>query len=311
MDIKSCSRVLIFTFFLLFTVLPLKAKICLGCGNDNGGGGSGSGGPAYTCDTMGVIIYVDGSRPNNTGNGKSWNTAKKYLHSALAIANDCDSVFQIRVARGTYKPAITEINRDLTFFIGNNISLIGGYPTGGGNTPDHVNNPTILDAGLTEGVEAYHIMVIYDQSSNVSIKGFRFRNGFAEVAGSIELEEGINMSRQNGAAVFIRDNANVIFENCVFYSNIAVGSGGAIYSYASTVRFVNTIFSDNVAGDNGGAIYMQSNSTINVINSTFSKNLVYSGGGGAVYNTTGSTLNLHNSIVWGNTNSWNGRYYDL
>ncbi|HOY11697.1 MAG TPA: hypothetical protein PLY70_01100 [Saprospiraceae bacterium] len=306
MDIKSCSRVLIFTFLLLVSVLPLKAKICLGCPNDNGGGGSGSGGPAYSCDTMGSTIYVDISRPNNNGNGKTWASAKKYLHSALAISNECSSITTIRVARGTYKPSINGTNRDLTFFIGNNISLIGGYPEGGGNTPDHVNNPTILDAGLTEGVEAYHIMVIYDQSSNVSVKGFRFRNGFAEGSGSIEIDEGINMSRQNGAAVFIRDNANVVFENCAFYSNIALGSGGAIFAYASTVRFVNTIFSDNTAGVNGGAIYMQTNSTINVINSTFSKNLYYSGGGGAVYNTTGSTLNLHNSIVWGNTNSWNG-----
>ena len=294
------------TLILSICTYKLDGKICLGCGSDNGGGGSGSGGPAYNCDTMGNVIYVDISRENNSGNGKSWATAKKYLHSALDIANRCSNITTVRVARGTYKPNISSTNKDLTFFIGNNISLIGGYPSGGGSTPDHVNNPTILDGGLVEGTEVYHIMVIYDQSSRVLVQGFRFRNGFAEGSGSIELEAGVNMSRQNGAAVYVRDCADVRFEKCALYTNVALGFGGAIFSNSSTLRLVNTIFSDNTAGNDGGALYLQSNSIANISSSTFSKNYYYAGGGGAIYNTTGTQVNIANSILWGNTNTWNG-----
>ncbi|MBK6499593.1 MAG: hypothetical protein IPG00_16135 [Saprospiraceae bacterium] len=53
-------------------------------------------------------------------------------------------------------------------------------------------------------------------------------------------------------------------------------------------------------------MYLQTNSESNLTNCTFANNYYVSGGGGAIYNTTGSNINVYNTIIWSNTNSWNG-----
>ncbi len=295
---------ILISLLICFTIYNLNATRCQGCPNDNGGGGSGSGGPAYDCDTMGTVIYVDISRTTNTGNGKTWATAKKYLHSALDIANNCTGISAIRVARGTYKPAITGTNRDLTFYIGNNITIEGGYPTGGG-VANHVLNPTILDGELGTNINSYHIMIIYGQT-NVTVKGFRFRGGFADGVGNMEIGDGIFADRNDGAAIYMRNNGSVKIQDCAIYNNVSNDKGGSIYDYASNPQCRNVVFSDNVAGVDGGAIYMQAGSVGDFINCTFVDNLYFSGGGGAIYNTVSTIINVFNSIIWDNTNSWNG-----
>jgi len=47
------------------------------------------------------IIYVDASKLDDNGDGLSWQTAKKYLQSALALAISGDEIW---VAQGTYYP---------------------------------------------------------------------------------------------------------------------------------------------------------------------------------------------------------------
>ncbi|MFM2392636.1 MAG: hypothetical protein RLZZ546_613, partial [Bacteroidota bacterium] len=101
-------------------------------------------------------------------------------------------------------------------------------------------------------------------------------------------------------------NSNLKISNCAIYNNVANDDGGAIFSHNSEASFINTVFSDNTAGVNGGGIYLQTNSTVNFTNTVFVDNLYFSGGGGAIYNTVGTAVNIYNSILWDNTNSWNG-----
>lgn len=296
---------LIFCSLFLFVNYSFGTA-CTGCPNDNGGGASGSGGPAYDCDTMGTVIFVDISRPNNNGNGKSWATAKKYLQSALAIANNCTNITIIKVAEGTYSPNISGTNQDLTFFIGNNITLEGGYSSGGSSTPNHASNPTILTGYLATNINCYHIMVIYAQTGAVTISGFRFKDGFADGTGTLEIDNGVFIGRNDGAAVYSLNNNNVTFKNCAIYNNVANDKGGAIASNNSDIKYVNTVFTDNTAGVDGGGIYMWNTSTCTFTNCALVQNLYYSGGGGAIYNTVGTTATLYNTILWENTNTWNG-----
>ncbi|MBK6499592.1 MAG: hypothetical protein IPG00_16130 [Saprospiraceae bacterium] len=190
----------------------MYSAICQFCPNDNGGGG----GSSVDCTSYGETIYVDISRPNDNGDGKSWANAKKYLHTALDIANYCDEIQRIEVAQGVYKPAITSTNRDLTFFVGNDITIQGGYPSGGNTNPNHVLYQTILSGVLATGIETYHIMVIYNQIGGVSVHGCIFQNGFADGTGSLQIGNSVYMARDDGAAVYIKDNTAVNFKNCLF-----------------------------------------------------------------------------------------------
>jgi ribosomal protein L24 len=74
-----------------------------------------------------TIWYVDNDAPD-TGTGKSWNDAFKYLEDAL---NDTQiqSGDEIRVAQGTYKPdeGDTPLDRTATFQLINGVSVMGGY----------------------------------------------------------------------------------------------------------------------------------------------------------------------------------------
>jgi hypothetical protein len=88
---------------------------------------------------LSTIIYVD---INATGNnsGESWANAYTNLGSALTELNFCGVGTTIQVAAGTYlAPLNTTLNLDKL-----NASILGGYPTGGGNTRNPVANPVIV-----------------------------------------------------------------------------------------------------------------------------------------------------------------------
>lgn len=294
---------------LLFLLTRLQAQdnrvkpICATCE------GAGSAGASVSCTGILSTIYVDQSRATD-GTGKSWSSAKKTLQGALAIANRCSTVSTIKVAKGTYR-ASTSVNttaRDYNFFIGDPYTILGGYPGGAGpdsSVRDFVNNATIIDAEIQDLYESYHAISIYAVAGDISIDGFQIKNGFADGSGSVELEPGINMARNVGAAFYIREANNVFIRNCAIYSNVASSRGGAIFAYNSNVTLQNCVLVNNTSGTDGGAIYAQSISEINITNCTLYNNLNL-GGNDAVYATTGSTINSSNTIIWGNTDALAG-----
>jgi predicted outer membrane repeat protein len=79
------------------------------------------------------------------------------------------------------------------------------------------------------------------------------------------------------------------------------GSGGGIYSTASSPVLTNVVISGNTANDSGGGIYNQ-NSPAVLTNVTIVGNRATnaSGTGGGI-DTTNNTLQIRNSIIWGNT----------
>ncbi|HQO78972.1 MAG TPA: hypothetical protein PLG17_10740, partial [Thermodesulfobacteriota bacterium] len=73
----------------------------------------------------GADRYVDASAAG--GDGTSWETAFTDLQDALAAAADGDT---IHVAQGTYVPGDTQND---SFVMTKNLTLLGGYPAGGGD----------------------------------------------------------------------------------------------------------------------------------------------------------------------------------
>ena len=115
----------------LFTVIAILAVVL----------GAFSGGRAMQrAKAAEATCYVDAGA-TGTNDGSTWGNAFTDLQSALDPASGCTRAL---VAAGTYHPSPTSAYWS-TFQMRSGLEIIGGYPAGGGDTPDPANNPTILD----------------------------------------------------------------------------------------------------------------------------------------------------------------------
>jgi hypothetical protein len=201
------------------------------------------------------IIYVDASKADDNGDGLSWQTAKKYLQSALALANSGDEIW---VAKGTYYPdeGTGQINnplapfikgdndRNSTFQLKEGVSIYGGF-VGGETSRDQrnwENNPTILSGDLDQsgdinGNNTYHVVI---GANNAVLDGFTIAGGNANSA----------WPNEGGGGMY--NESSPMVTNCTFSSNSAHYGGGMCNYYHSSPTVTNCTFSSNSA-DIGGA----------------------------------------------------------
>ena len=138
--------------------------------------------------------YVD-ARAQGAGTGESWTDALVDLEAALSGAAAGD---EIRVARGTYKPAAGEVTPGDAFVLRDGLALRGGYAGLGAEDPDARDiqaNETVL-TGESKG---NHVVVSQGTSDATLLDGFtitlgwaygRPRDGAAEHGGFANLAEG-------------------------------------------------------------------------------------------------------------------------
>jgi hypothetical protein len=123
-----------------------------------------------------VDIYVDQNADGQFHNGTSWTNAYTDLQSALATANNEDTIY---VAQGTYKPGT---DRAATFQLINGVTLLGGYPTGGG-TRDPKTNVTTLSGDIgtprDSSDNSYHVVTGSGTNSTARLDGFTVSSGNA------------------------------------------------------------------------------------------------------------------------------------
>lgn len=266
-----------------------SSRICIPC---VGGGG---GGQPPSCVGYGVL-YVDANKPGASGDGKSWANAFKTLQEALNINNHCALVQTIRIAQGVYKPA-ADNNRTATFFVGNAVTLIGGYPTGGGTTPNPAAYPTSLDGDIgTAGVStdnSYHVMVIGGFTGNVTIEGLQIKNGYANGAGDINLYDNVYLPQFQAAGLYMTEDVTgtLTIRNCVFSNNTATGAGGAVTAFSGAVNIEQCVFYNNVS--NFGDVMLNYNGSFTVNKSTIHSTKA---------NSVTGNVALSNSIIWGHNN---------
>ncbi len=269
-------------------------------------------------------VFVDVSKTDDSGDGLSWATAKKYLQSALALAVSTDAVW---VAGGVYYPdegaGVTNNDQSATFNLIDGVKIYGGFA--GTETllteRDWATNETILSGDIdgndtnTDGnniAEAYTYIVgsnstnvLYVNGTVTSVTSSCEVNGFYITAGSAVNGGGIYYYSL-GAGL----EASAKVTNCSFSGNMAISSGGAIGCYPQSSGTVSPIitncsFSGNNA-ENGGAIALTSffdgNLNATITNCSFSGNSAVEKGG-AVYTYNFGTSNhfMKNCVLWGNT----------
>jgi predicted outer membrane repeat protein len=255
--------------------------------------------------------YVNSAATGNN-TGTSWNDAYTNLQSA--ICNACADT--IRVAAGTYKPAVN--NTDSTFEISRPLALYGGYPATGspaaGNR-DAVKYPTILSGNIGNPADSLDntglLVFVNGVTDSVHIDGFVIRDAYNTGSLAINAAGGAGMCiLYSNAGVhncqFINNhafpfggglsitNASVSTVNrCIFINNSAANTGGALYA-AGYLRLTGSVFEGNSAWGQGGAVY--AGAGFDVSNSVFYRNYttstntygvgggLYAAGGGNIYN---------------------------
>jgi predicted outer membrane repeat protein len=292
-------------------------------------GGSGTGTGLFTYIPT-VDRYVDSAATTGAYNGTSWANAFTNLQDALAST----SGGTIYVAKGTYKPGT---NRTDTFQLKNNVTLQGGYPTGGG-TRDSKANVTILSGNIGDTEvntdNSYNVVTASGTDSSAILEGFTVSGGNGDdsdgggmrnVNGSPTIREvtfsdnrasygggmyndggsptltnvtfSNNLAQYNGGGIHGIDAGNPVLQNVTFSGNSA-DYGGGMYN-ENTMSLTNVTFSGNTANTSGGGIY-SSNGNLTLMNVTFNGNSASQGNGGALFKD-GGTVTATNCIFWGNS----------
>ncbi|MFH1378548.1 MAG: choice-of-anchor Q domain-containing protein, partial [Planctomycetota bacterium] len=238
-------------------------------------------------------LYVDVNAPG-ADNGTDWPNAYLSLQSALGSAIGGDV---IHVAQGTYTPGS---NRTDSFTITDGLTLLGGYPTGGG-ARDPQANQTILSGDIgalgVRGDNSYHVI---QGATNATLDGFMVTAGYASGA-----------TDNTGAGLLILSTGAMTLSNCHFVENTAYdgsgGFGGAIYAngMTGTLTLTDCVFTRNTSWNTGGAIYMYGSAELVVDRCVFAGNAPlqapFSGGGAIRTHDTPSQI-LSSAFVgnWSN-----------
>ena len=181
------------------------------------------------CDPLerSKIVYVDASRPDDSGDGLTLATAKQTIKAAVNISKDigCENI--IMVAAGTYTG---ENNRNITLS-GHDIKL-RSFDGASATIVDLENSGRFLD--------------LYYTSKTSCIDGFTIKNGNITIDAA---------NYDNGGGM-IRVSGNAVIKNNVFNtSNVSGGSahGGALYC-SDGVELINNTFINCQSEDYGGAL---------------------------------------------------------
>lgn len=211
-------------------------------------------------------VYVDQNATGTTKDGTSWANAYEKITEAIASASDNNT---IHIAKGTYIGDVAST----AFTVNKSLTIIGGYPTGGG-TEDHIVNETILD-----GQSARRVVNITKGST---LKGLIIENGKEvdfdgaglRVASSSTLQDCIIRNnvceRASGTEALgggIYAAFNLVLVNCKVMNNTASSSsteanevkGGGVF-VKGTFKATNCLFLNNSSSSTsgnafGGAVY--------------------------------------------------------
>ncbi len=177
------------------------------------------------------------------GNGLTWSTAYNRLQTA--VLNSCADT--IRIAKGTYKPALS--NRDTSFNIYKNLVMMGGYPNTGNPTDavrNAVLNPTVLSGDIGASNDStdnsYSVMQVHCSDSTVLIDGIVIEKGNYDKPGSVMI---------GGGGIHSSGTKKLTINNCIIRNNYGK-YGGGLYTIWSNLDITKTVFTNNNAYQGGG-----------------------------------------------------------
>ena len=217
-----------------------------------------------TTPLFATTYYTDAARPDNTGDGLSWETARQTLQSAVNLASNGDTVL---VADGVYNLDSESDSR---------VDLPTGVTLQSANGPE----TTIID-GCNE------------------LRGV-FMNPGAQLIG-FSIIRGQTESNMAGAGICAQGYTSdtCLISNCVVTACQSLGNGGGAY-LNSTVILDSTIEGNECVAEGGGLYLSISTAERCIIKNNAA---AWSGGGGCFFQEgfSGQESYLINSLIEGST----------
>ena len=216
--------------------------------------------------------YVDASA-SGSGTGENWANAFNTIQEGIDACSGT-SPDTVHVAAGTYGENIV---------LDSYVTLLGGYPPGGGTRDPDLNVTTIDGQAVDSAVKI-------SSKTGVIIDGFTIQNGSADLG---------------GGGIYC-DNSSPTLTDCTISGNTAEYSGGGgIYCWHSSPTLTGCTINGNTAEySGGGGIYCYESSPT-ITNCTISGNRADYGGGG-IYCEYYSSPALSNCLIVGNSANYGG-----
>jgi phosphohistidine phosphatase SixA len=272
---------------------------------------------SVTADTLYVASIAEPG-----GDGRSWNSAYRYLTTALDAWKTGD---QIWVAQGTYRAddgeGRTRGDRTASFVIRQGMLIFGGFKLGETKRElrDWFRYPSVLNGDL-ENNDGDAVMADDPRRAentrhildlrNEAIDSTTIINGLTIVRGNADIEGGggaiigtgtprfrncrflYNASATVGGAIHATNVRRMALNYCVFERNWAI-EGGAVYINNDSIAkgpatyLRESFFINNTARDAGGAVVISNHELPYVSSCVFAGNQVTGVGakGGAFYAT--------------------------
>ncbi|WP_414617434.1 LamG-like jellyroll fold domain-containing protein [Dyadobacter sp. 32] len=264
------------------------------------------------------ILYVDGARPDDNGDGSSWATAKKDLQVAFVLAAAYD--LDVWVAKGTYIPirptnnlAIVSVgNRYNAFALLPNLKIYGGFAGTETLLSERdltiAANASILSGDLSGNdgpnfanntENAYHVVVSGNSDAPILLDGFTITGGNANGPNTAQI-----FHARSGGGVYI-NTGTLSLSNLIIKSNSSLIMGGGLYSTGATLNMNNNVVAVNKSGYGGGLYVKLGASTIS--NNVIAGNSCSSQGGGI--NLDEGNISAFNNTIVGNSAPNSGALY--
>lgn len=256
---------------------------------------------AVTISSDAATFYVDASRPDDSGDGLSWSTAKQTIQAAVGRAAEQDLVL---VTNGFYnlgfKVAADLDVADDSFehLLRNRVCIEGAVTVRSVNGPEVTFIEGAADPSHSKGLGADAIRCAYVAAGGV-LDGFTLREGYSEKISDFYPDES-----GGGALLIDRGQLN----NCIVRNCTGNWGGGIMVSYNSSLN--NCLVIDNFGISDAGGVVAEYGSTLR--NCTIINNFSREGSGGAYLDESV----LVNSIVYNNesrdyaVDEWNLEAYE-
>jgi len=215
------------------------------------------------------------------GDGTSWSHAFRNLKDACEAALEFpeDVSKEIWIAKGTYKPSITD-NREEYFRIAANTSYLGGF-AGNETSKSERNpdaNPVIVSGKLYNDVYSYNLFGSFNDNNSVIII-----NGdvtFENINFNGTRASSTSGGRSGGGAIRVNfgNESNEFKVISCSFNDFDSYSGGAIYSANGMVEILSSAFNNTIAVY-GGAVYLAGNGEAKIDNVTIKNSSANRGGG--------------------------------
>ena len=191
----------------------------------------------------GTTYYVDANRPDDSGDGLSWQTAKRTIQAAIDQTANINIPDRVIIAEGLYTGA-GNYNLDPD---GRSIIIQSTDP----NDPNVVAS-TIIDPNW----QGRGFIFTNNESPDCVVSGLTVTNG-----------QNNRYSHDDGGGGFYISSAGPTVKNCIITGNFSWGvrGGGGLYLYDSSAAIINCKISQNNMeyGFAGGGIFCRlSNPTI-------------------------------------------------